>query len=161
MTTTKQSSKPNNVQRRSLLFSPCYNQNETDVQANTSRKESNRNKRTLNALMLEERPSATQTNDSALQSNGKRRRYMRRGSRCPSMLMIPPSVLRQQWNLPKESALKLHTKFGQQQRRLSVVSALRLRLEKSTIVEARVPSTATRISPNHQRSLTLELLSKV
>jgi len=70
--------------------------------------------------------------DSDLQSSDKQRRYMRRGSKTPGMLLILKS-----FDLESQaSACEEMLTLSRQQRRLSLLSAIKMDLEKCSIIEA-------------------------
>jgi hypothetical protein len=98
--------------------------------------------------------------DTSLQSSEKQRRYMRRGSKTSYMLATLPSL-----NLEKESTTDhdeadayMSTK---QERRLSIISALRLNLEKSAIIDPITTSSIRYLSIEQKRRYTLEVLSNL
>ena len=73
------------------------------------------------------------------------------------LLMIPK--LRLENDVYRDS--KEASKDLNQQRRLSIVSALRLSLEKSAVIEPQVTHKESRQSNDQDRGLLFELLSKV
>jgi len=100
-------------------------------------------------------------NDSCLQCTDKRRKYMRRGSKAPSMLKVSAEDLE---SIATEFAVdKTNDQFlsANKTRRLSLMSALKINFENSAIIEPKVASTIRRMSIEQQRNYTYELLSKV
>ena len=91
--------------------------------------------------------------DNELQSSDNRRRYMRRGSKSPSMLKILSSS-----ELENEIKGNSTDDCGLPQRRLSLVSSLRLQLEKSVCLEPRVARKIRRMSIDKSRSFTFDVL---
>jgi len=100
--------------------------------------------------------------DSGLQSIDKRRRYMRRGSKSPSMFKLSPDQI-QKIALPSydEIVQKNYTP-SKKERRLSLMSALKVHLERASIVDRQVTDNIRGMStPSSRRNYTFELLSKV
>ena len=91
------------------------------------------------------------THDRALQSTEKRRRYMRRGSKTPSMLMKAYAKFDFE---PELLDTKNAAEYGaEKQRRMSLMSALKLSLEQ-TAIEPKLPVQINRMS-------TYDLLSQL
>ena len=82
------------------------------------------------SMAVDSRPK--RASDNRLQSSDKKRKYMRRGSRSASMLLLA-----MQRGLGHRQAVidEKHT-HGHQQRRLSLVSALKVSLENTSIIDA-------------------------
>jgi hypothetical protein len=98
-------------------------------------------------------------NDSFLQCTDKRRKYMRRGSKSPAMLQNSSDQVE---SFDEEvSAEKTNTEFASNGgRRLSLMSALKINFEKSTITEPTVASKIRRLSIDQQRRYPHDLISK-
>lgn len=95
--------------------------------------------------------------ESGLQSSDTRRRYMRRGSKSPSMFKLQKlniSELEKEW-------LSSCKEEEEQPRRLSLMSALKLNLEKASIIDTKVVQKVRRMSLEQQRSFTYDILSQV
>jgi hypothetical protein len=90
-------------------------------------------------------------NDSSLQSTDKKRRYMRRGSKSPSMLTLSFKLecLDSDFSETKENIA-----LSPQRRRLSLMSALKLSFEQTMIAPDNGESSMSSLS-------TYELLSQV
>jgi hypothetical protein len=112
--------------------------------------------------------------DGDLQASDKRRRYKRRGSKCPSMLLLSGMNLKRLLETETLSSSPESSKSNSscqqmqmptpQQRRLSLVSALKMSLENATIADS--PNTTTallirRMSPHERRMTAYKLLSQV
>jgi hypothetical protein len=97
-------------------------------------------------------------NDSFIQSTDKRRRYMRRGSKCPSMLQFSCDKIE---CIEKEiSVEKTSSKFiSNEGRRLSLMSTLKVNFEKSAIIDPKVASKIRRLSMDQQRRYSHDLIS--
>jgi hypothetical protein len=104
--------------------------------------------------------STSMQNDSFLQSTDNRRRYQRRGSKSPAMLQFSSDKVE---SIDKEefSAEKANTEFlSNQGRRLSLMEALKIKFEKSAIIEPNVASKIRRLSLDQQRRYPHDLISK-
>lgn len=104
------------------------------------------------------KPESSGSADASLQSIDKRRRYMRRGSKCPSMLLMSHDQIQK---LESECEVEKVTFASNKERRLSLMSALRINLERAAIVDPNVASQIRSMSPDEKRNFTFELLSKV
>jgi hypothetical protein len=131
----------------------------------------------------------TQHGDANLQSMEQKRRYHRRGSKTPAMLLLSKEDIALIWEgnsaascfepsspgRRRESAVLVPRRsrcsdpaappehhHQQPQRRKSLISALRENFEKSCVLvsEPRVANTIRRLSFTQQRRSTLELLSR-
>jgi hypothetical protein len=101
----------------------------------------------------------TMQNDSSLQSTDKRRRYMRRGSKCPTMLQF--SIDEVKSSEEEVSVEKTNTEtISNKGRRLSLMSALKSNFEKSAIIDPYVASKIRRMSMDQQRRFAHDLLSE-
>ena len=134
------------------------------------------------------------SSDGGLQPTSKRRRYMRRGSKCPSMLLLlsarnhlsnsshdatgsSPAMMdsNMPMNLSSPSLSSspckpmTTTPLGKptvpvrlQPRRLSMMTALKLSLERISVVDhPTAPSDQLRSTPELRRKSTYELLSQI
>ncbi|KAL7562259.1 hypothetical protein ACA910_004064 [Epithemia clementina (nom. ined.)] len=112
------------------------------------------------------------SSDGTLQPTTKRRRYMRRGSKCPSMLMLVPimqnpntgsSTSSSNETLMSAMAVKPTTPRHHQQRRLSMMSALKMSLERISVVDTptTTPQGLRTMTPEERRKSTYELLSQI
>jgi hypothetical protein len=132
------------------------------------------------------KPLCITQSDGDLQASDKRRRYKRRGSKCPSMLMrsgmslksLSPDATMMMSKSPslsspsssKDTTSAAACSFQRQQRqmptpqerRLSLMSALKLSLENATIVDgAKKALQIRKMSPQERRMTTYKLLSQV
>lgn len=123
------------------------------------------------------------TSDGGLQASGNRRRYMRRGSKSSSMLMmlaqhklpelsaemsLVDSAKNMTHMMEPPSASQDHAPHQhpqhpqQQQRRVSLIGALRLSLEKTSLVDNKViHPDYSMMTPEERRKSTYELLSQI
>jgi len=91
---------------------------------------------------IKKMPQHDASHDGALQSTEKRRRYMRRGSKTPSMLMLASLKI----DFEDENIVTTKTDYGsQKQRRLSLMSALKMSLEE-TAIEPKFSAPINRVS---------------
>lgn len=102
------------------------------------------------------------TNDTDIQPTDKKRRYMRRGSRAPSMMTISQNEIdhlveldeqqQQQLSIGDETTSYHNQQLMQQfqsqsqQRRMSVMTSLKSNFERVTIIESTVKQIRRRIS---------------
>lgn len=95
--------------------------------------------------------------DEVLQSTDHRRRYQRRGSKAPSMLLLSVNDLAniQEVQPCPEKATCTTTS---DKRRMSLMTALKQNLERSCILEPVAAKTMRRLSMDANRSYALELL---
>lgn len=87
---------------------------------------------------------------------------MRRGSKSPSMLMMSfeqKQKLLEDYNC--ETSVSESVVAHHKQRRMSLMSALRVNMERSMILEPKVAESFRNMSPDQKRNLTFELLSRV
>lgn len=127
--------------------------------------------------------SAPSPCDSGLQSIDKRRRYMRRGSKSPSMFLLDAQQIKNLAAAEKEDLVDRvpvpfftaesivtgtsptcsSSSYGRshKERRMSLMTALKVNLERAAIVEPKVSQQIRRMSIEQKRSFTFELLSKV
>jgi hypothetical protein len=98
-------------------------------------------------------------NDSFLQSTDKRRKYMRRGSKSPSMLQYSSDLIE---SIDEEvSVVKANTEFPSNgARRMSLMSALQINFKNSSIKEPAVALKMRRMSIDRQRRYSHDLISK-
>jgi hypothetical protein len=98
--------------------------------------------------------------DNALQATNPRRRYMRRGSKCPAMLFMTAAQLYQ-----LEDVGRIH-----KERRLSLMSALRSTLESTSLMDnldntdvlaASQTHHLEQLTPDEKRQYTYHLLSEI
>ena len=86
---------------------------------------------------------------------------MRRGSKCPTMLKIPLSLHYERFvGFAQDSQSKSCYQARKVQHHLSMVTALRLKMEKSAMMGPKAAPLHT-FPVSRKRSLALELLSKV
>jgi hypothetical protein len=86
--------------------------------------------------------------DSCLQSTDKRRNYMRRGSKTPAMLKL--SIEDLESFEEAVSVEKASTHFVSKERRMSLMSVLKINFEKASIIEPIVNSQIRRMSMEQQ-----------
>jgi hypothetical protein len=100
---------------------------------------------------------STMQSDLCLQSTDKRRKYMRRGSKTPSMLM--PSIVDLEYVEEEVSIEKMVARFNAStERRMSLMSALEINFEKASIIDPNVASQIRRMGMEQQRRYTHELI---
>uniref|UniRef100_A0A6U2YCM5 Uncharacterized protein n=1 Tax=Entomoneis paludosa TaxID=265537 RepID=A0A6U2YCM5_9STRA len=117
--------------------------------------------------------------DQGLQSIDTRRKYMRRGSRCPSMLMLFSGKNIQELASSKKASTdsynenvemvgaasappsQSHQQEQQQRRRMSLMSALKYSLEQTSIVDSNTVHDYSIMSTDERRKSTYELLSQI
>jgi hypothetical protein len=90
--------------------------------------------------------------DSLLQSPTSPRRYMRRGSKCPSMLMLPQLHFKYEENLDKDSCGCPAFTHRKASRRLSLVSLLAQELHETEIITSSAPPSRPTKQLNRQNS---------